>query len=70
MSMDIDQALLNFIYFLAAVGGLTILVWITKLFWALIKAIMPANNCLERYGDDTWVVVTGGSDGIGLGFCE
>jgi NADP-dependent 3-hydroxy acid dehydrogenase YdfG len=28
-------------------------------------------NFLERYGKtDSWVVVTGGSDGIGLEICE
>jgi len=31
--------------------------------------ILPSKNYKERYGEKTWVVVTGGSDGIGLGFC-
>jgi hypothetical protein len=26
------------------------------------------SRCLQRYGADSWAVITGGSDGIGLGF--
>ena len=65
-----DQSTLNFIYFLAAVGGIVFIVWISKLLWSIIKAILPAKNFKERYGLKSWAVVTGGSDGVGLGFCE
>lgn len=65
-----DQSALNFIYFLAVIGGIVFIIWIAKLLWSLIKAILPAKNFPERYGRKTWAVVTGGSDGIGLGFCE
>ena len=68
--VDIDQSLLNFLYFLSTVGGIVILVILLKILWAIIKTILPAKNYVERYGEDSWVVVTGGSDGIGLGFCE
>lgn len=44
--------------------------FIAKLLWALVKAILPQKNFTERYGENTWAIVTGGSDGIGLGFCE
>lgn len=65
-----DQNTLNFIYFLAVIGGLVFIIEVSKLLWALIKTILPAKNFRERYGPKTWAVVTGGSDGIGLGFCE
>jgi hypothetical protein len=65
-----DNATLGFIYFLAVIGGLWFIVLITKLLWNLIKMIIPAKNYVERYGANTWAVVTGGSDGLGLGFCE
>jgi 17beta-estradiol 17-dehydrogenase / very-long-chain 3-oxoacyl-CoA reductase len=65
-----DQSALNFIYFLAVIGGIVFVIWIAKLLWALIKAILPAKNFSERYGKRSWAVITGGSDGIGLGFCE
>ena len=66
---DIDQSLLDFLYFLSAVGGIVVLVVLGKLLWVIIQAIMPAKDIAERYGEDSWVIVTGGSDGIGLGFC-
>lgn len=27
-------------------------------------------NLKQRYGENSWVMVTGASDGIGKGFCE
>jgi len=39
-----DQSALNFIYFLAVIGGIVFIVWIAKLLWSLIKAILPAKN--------------------------
>ena len=65
-----DSSTLNFIYFLAVVGGIWFIIFITKLLWNLIKMVIPAKNYAERYGNNTWAVVTGGSDGLGLGFCE
>jgi hypothetical protein len=64
-----DQSTLNFIYFLAVIGGLFFIIWISKLLWSIIKAILPSKNYPERYGRRSWAVITGGSDGIGLGFC-
>ena len=65
-----EQSTLNFIYFLAAIGGIWFVVFLAKILWSLIKAILPEKDYAERYGGFTWAVVTGGSDGIGLGFCE
>lgn len=32
---------------------------------------MPTFSFKKKYNEeDSWVVVTGGTDGIGLGFCE
>ena len=64
-----EQSTLHFIYFLAAVGGIVFILWISKILWTLIKAILPNKNYRDRYGARTWAVVTGASDGIGLGFC-
>ena len=64
-----DQSVTNFIYFLAVIGGIVFVLWIAKLLWSLIMAILPAKNFAQRYGRRSWAVVTGGSDGIGLGFC-
>ena len=65
-----EQSTVNFIYFLAVIGAIVFAVFIGKLLWVLVKIILPEKNYLERYGANSWVVVTGGSDGIGLGFCE
>ena len=64
-----EQSTLNFIYFLAIIGGIAFAVFLAKLLWTLIKIILPSKNFIERYGENSWVIVTGGSDGIGLGFC-
>lgn len=65
-----EQSTLNFIYFLAVIGAIVLAIFLAKVLWSLIKMILPEKNCIQRYGNNTWVVVTGGSDGIGLGFCE
>lgn len=39
-----DQSTLNFIYFLAVIGGIVFVVWIAKLLWSIIKAILPSKN--------------------------
>lgn len=67
--LPMEQSTLNFIYFLAVIGAIVFAVFIAKLLWVLVKMILPEKNYIERYGDNSWVVVTGGSDGIGLGFC-
>lgn len=65
-----DQSALNFVYFLAVIGGAVFILWAAKILWSLIKAILPPKNFSQRYGRGSWAVVTGGSDGIGLGFCQ
>lgn len=65
-----EQSTLNFIYFLAVIGAISFAVFIAKLLWVLVKMILPNKNYGSRYGENSWVIVTGGSDGIGLGFCE
>lgn len=39
-----EQSTLNFIYFLAAIGGIVFIVWIAKILWALIKMVLPNKN--------------------------
>lgn len=65
-----EQSTLNFIYFLAVIGGLCFVYLIAKLLWTLVKFILPGKDFKERYGAHSWAVITGGSDGIGLGFAE
>ncbi len=41
--------------------------------WNIIKELIPINNILKKYQSkdkESWAVVTGGTGGIGLGFCE
>ena len=64
-----EQSTLNFIYFLAVIGAIVFAVFIAKLLWVLVKMILPNKNYQERYGENSWAIITGGSDGIGLGFC-
>jgi len=51
---------------------------VTLIFWIIYKIlsiiyktfIRKPFNLLERYGSDSWVLVTGATDGIGKEFCE
>jgi 17beta-estradiol 17-dehydrogenase / very-long-chain 3-oxoacyl-CoA reductase len=49
-----------------------ILKYVSNLIWQIVKELIPLGSSLDRYGrkDGCWAVVTGGTDGIGLGFCE
>jgi 17beta-estradiol 17-dehydrogenase / very-long-chain 3-oxoacyl-CoA reductase len=41
--------------------------------YEVFKYFIPSNDLLKRYCKSegvTWAVVTGATDGIGLGFCE
>ena len=40
------------------------------LYWIYRLAIRKRYNLKERYGHNTWILVTGATDGIGKGFCE
>jgi hypothetical protein len=42
--LTMDQSTLNFIYFLAIIGGIVFVIWIAKLLWSIIKAILPSKN--------------------------
>jgi len=50
------------------VGGYFLL-YTTIFIIKILRRLWP-RNLLSRYGPDSWAVVTGGSDGIGRGFCE
>ena len=67
------------IYFVVAIGLLTILALIWEIFRYLNRHILrPLISCcrpslITKYGGvkgTTWVLVTGGTDGIGLEFCR
>ena len=50
--------------------GSTVL--IEFIYYALIfawKQMLPARNQLDKYGKDSWVVITGATDGIGKQLC-
>ncbi len=38
--------------------------------WIYNVFIRKGYNLKDRYGENSWVVVTGASDGIGKAFCE
>jgi hypothetical protein len=39
--------------------------------WKILRiSFKSLNNLNKIYGKGSWVVITGGSDGIGLGFAE
>ena len=49
--------------------GLSVLIYaFYQLFINALKAFYPLKNFSQRYGPNSWAVITGGSDGIGKGF--
>lgn len=56
--------------FFMAVGLISLGRSLLYLLRAIFRMIWPAPNLTKRYGDGSWAVVTGASDGIGRGFCE
>lgn len=52
------------------IGILFTLSLVLRLAFNLIKAFYPFKNLATRYGPGSWVVITGGSDGIGKGFAR
>jgi hypothetical protein len=64
-----------FAFFLSictVVGFLVLLKFFLNLIWEVTKELIPTSQHLLKYGQNEgkWAVVTGGTDGIGLGFCE
>jgi 17beta-estradiol 17-dehydrogenase / very-long-chain 3-oxoacyl-CoA reductase len=54
---------------LSLIGALVIIAKIFKVLKAFYKnVIRPKKNLLKRYGKNSWVLVTGSSDGIGKQF--
>ena len=39
-----EQSTLNFIYLLAVIGALAFVLWLAKILWALLKAVLPAKD--------------------------
>ncbi len=52
------------------IGALTLRTAIMNLLRAIYYQIRPRSNLLKKYGEGSWAVVTGASDGIGVGFCK
>lgn len=56
--------------FLMVVGIMSIRKTLMRFVRTLFYMIKPAAKLRQRYGEGSWAVVTGASDGIGRGFCE
>ena len=58
------EILIYIFYFYFICLSLKILHWIYKIL------LRPRKDLLNRYGNKSWALITGASDGIGKGFCE
>ena len=65
-----DTNTINFIYFLAAIGGIWFIIHISLILWNLLKTIFPRRDHLNNYGEKSWAVITGATEGIGLAFTQ
>ena len=52
-----------------AVGLIFLLRWFCRTITYLVRMYFGTPVTVERYGQDSWAVVTGASDGIGKGVC-
>lgn len=56
----------SIISFVKICGYLKLIELIYRLFWMLRRTIRTTDHLTERYGKGSWVLITGGSDGIAL----
>jgi NADPH:quinone reductase-like Zn-dependent oxidoreductase len=55
---------------LKILGFLKLLELIYRVMWTIRRQLRTTEHLSERYGRGSWVIVTGGSDGIGLAMCK
>ena len=59
------------VWFLLAVGVLFVIWACWHMAWTFVRHCLRCSQSLDKYkGTDSWVLVTGGSDGIGLAICH
>jgi 17beta-estradiol 17-dehydrogenase / very-long-chain 3-oxoacyl-CoA reductase len=58
------------IKFTLIVGMVNIRKTVVEFFRSLYYMIRRSPDLKKKYGENSWAVVTGASDGIGQGFCE
>ena len=73
--LDSNRTLKIFFYFFAAIGMINFVIFAWKLACFICRhSCRGQQDLLTKYSGDeknaTWAVVTGGSDGIGLEFCN
>ncbi len=64
--MDIMEILL---IALASIGAIAIVIPTLRIIRNIFLYWRPL-DLVDRYGGDSWALITGGSDGIGLGFAQ
>lgn len=58
------------IYLLAALGAIWLAYVLLSFAWTLIRLLLPRGDLAYEYGTNSWAVITGASDGIGLAFAK
>lgn len=56
-----------------SIGLYHVIRYLSLFLWQILKELIPSQDAtLDKYGrkQGKWAVVTGGTDGVGLGFCE
>ena len=53
---------------LAAIGSLFLMAKTYKFFHSIYPLMMPKRNLIKKYGKNSWVAITGSSDGLGKQF--
>ena len=63
---------INWMLVAALIGAFPLARWLLIVAYEFVKQLIPTTDLLKRYcrtDVETWAVVTGATDGIGLGFC-
>ena len=55
----------NLYWFIVAIGAYQTLWWFVRFFLVFYRAFLGTKVSTERYGPNSWAVVTGSTDGIG-----
>ena len=72
MEIDLNQYISYFFFILCLIGFYSFITNFVKIIFSVQRHLLIGiPNLYEKYADkDTYAVVTGGSDGIGLEYCK
>jgi 17beta-estradiol 17-dehydrogenase / very-long-chain 3-oxoacyl-CoA reductase len=54
----------------AIIGALYVLSIVLDMLHGILLVCLPSKNLINRYGSNSWAMISGPTEGIGKAFCE